>query len=680
MTLGVSSITMQGVGEVKKLSATFKDGETREVTWESSDTKVAVVDENGYVDAVGVGTAVITAKAMDGETELTASCIVNVEKESVAVQKGQFTDVSGNTEEVNGETAPASHAADGNDATFWHSEYYNQRFTVSETNPAILTLTLKDGAEAFNAIQIVQRPSGENGLVQKVKYIIGNSYDAEAGTVGDVVEEGTVTVKNTTAGAAESILLEKAVTAKYIQIQVLQGNNGYAAIGEVKTCNIEVHTSLAEEQNAVDEAEKSLTQASDAVAEKEAALDAAKEALENADTELAKAEAEVAVAQAQLDVQNAKVAEAEAQKVLATAQKALAIAKAEKNGDNDEIVERENEKALNADQAAVEATGKFDELTAEVSGLETQLNAVKLKAAATRLDDTLKTAEAVYTAGQQKYTDETWAAFEKAYKAALDGKASADLAEVEGLQKALADAQAALTDKSQEELDLIAAKGEVSEALKAAEAVYAAGGAAYTEASWKAFADAYAAAKNPAANADAAALKALAEALKKAQGGLAKAAAPSPAPNPTPTDELKKGDTVTVKNVVYKVTNADKKTVAAVKGKNKKLTSVSIASTVKVKGETCKVTAVNAKAFKGYARLKKVTIGKNVTTVGKQAFYGCKKLTKVSFKGTAVKSIKSAAFKKANAKIKVTLPKKLKGKNRTKLVKQLKKAGIKSAK
>lgn len=75
-----------------------------------------------------------------------------------------------------------------------------------------------------------------------------------------------------------------------------------------------------------------------------------------------------------------------------------------------------------------------------------------------------------------------------------------------------------------------------------------------------------------------------------------------------------------------------------------------------------------------------MTIGKNVTTVGKQAFYGCKKLTKVSFKGTAVKSIKSAAFKKANAKIKVTLPKKLKGKNRTKLVKQLKKAGIKSAK
>lgn len=155
-----------------------------------------------------------------------------------------------------------------------------------------------------------------------------------------------------------------------------------------------------------------------------------------------------------------------------------------------------------------------------------------------------------------------------------------------------------------------------------------------------------------------------------------KAATPAPAP----TEKLKKGDTVTVKNVVYKVTNADKKTVAAVKGKNKKLASVSIASTVKVKGETCKVTAVNAKAFKGYAKLKKVTIGKNVTTVGKQAFYGCKKLTKVSFKGTAVKSIKSAAFKKANAKIKVTLPKKLKGKNRTKLVKQLKKAGIKSAK
>lgn len=303
----------------------------------------------------------------------------------------------------------------------------------------------------------------------------------------------------------------------------------------------------------------------------------------------------------------------------------------------------------------------------------------KKEEAVETVNKALAEAEEIYKAGQGNMKKELWDAFVAAYTAAKAANSSMTTEQLTEIAATLKEAQNALkteTPGPDVQDGLAEAKKTLSETLKAAEAVYAAGGAAYTEASWKAFADAYAAAKNPAANADAAALKALAEALKKAQSGLVKAATPAPAP----TEKLKKGDTVTVKNVVYKVTNADKKTVAAVKGKNKKLTSVSIASTVKVKGETCKVTAVNAKAFKGYARLKKVTIGKNVTTVGKQAFYGCKKLTKVIFKGTAVKSIKSAAFKKANAKIKVTLPKKLKGKNRTKLVKQLKKAGIKSAK
>lgn len=685
MSLGVSSLKMQGVGAVEKLAATFKDGVERTVTWTSSDESVATVDENGYVDAVGTGSAVITATAVDGDEEMTVTCRVTVAEQNVTAKSGQFAEAAANTEETSGETAPATAAIDGDTATFWHSGWSSgNEFTVSESNPAILTLTFGEDSEAFNGLQIVQRPSGSNGLVQKLKYVIGNSYDEETGAVGDVVKEDTVTVANNTAGAVESIVLgDEDLTAKYIQIQVLQGSNGFAAIAEVKTCKIEVYSSLVEEQNAVDTAQAELTEKQEALADAQTTLTEKQEALGNASTDLEKAQAEADIAQAELDVQNAKVAEAEAQKALAEAQKALAAAKAEKNAGSADIAERENDKATKAQEAADAADSQVTELSAELDKLNDALNQkteevnkLKLAAAVAKLDNTLKAAEAVYTAGQKNYTDESWKAFQDAYKEAQDGKASKELATVEALEKALADAQAALTDKSQAELDLIAAKGEVAAAVKAADAVYAAGGSAYTAESWKAFADAYTAAKNVAANADAATLKALAAALTKAQSGLVKASTP----NPAPADELKAGDEVTFKNVVYRVTNASKKTVTAVKGTKKKATSVTIAATVEVKGVTCKVTAVSAKAFKGYARLKKVTIGKNVTTIGKQAFYGCKKLTKVSFKGTAVKSIKSGAFKKANAKIKVTLPKKLKGAKRTKVVKMLKKAGVKSAK
>lgn len=300
------------------------------------------------------------------------------------------------------------------------------------------------------------------------------------------------------------------------------------------------------------------------------------------------------------------------------------------------------------------------------------------------VSDALAKAEAIYNAGQGSVTKEAWDAFVAAYKAAKEADSSTMTAEeLANLADSLAKAQSVVEGAKPDDDTTAQAKAALAAAVKAADAIYAAGGSAYTAESWKAFADAYTAAKNAAANADAATLKALAAALTKAQSGLVKATTTTPTPNPgtpAPAEELKKGDTVTVKNVLYKVTNASKKTVTAVRGTNKKATSAAIAATVKVKGVTCKVTAVSAKAFKGYAKLKKVTIGKNVTTVGKQAFYGCKKLTKVSFKGTAVKSIKSGAFKKTNAKIKVTLPKKLKGKKRTKVVKMLKKAGVKSAK
>ena len=63
------------------------DATDRAVTWRSSDSKVATVDENGLVTAVANGTAVITAEA-GGKT---ASCTVDVADRNVWVEKGGHT-------------------------------------------------------------------------------------------------------------------------------------------------------------------------------------------------------------------------------------------------------------------------------------------------------------------------------------------------------------------------------------------------------------------------------------------------------------------------------------------------------------------------------------------------------------------------------------------------------------
>ena len=91
ITLDKSSVTM-GKGNNFLLTATITPANATDktVTWESSDTGVATVS-NGTVKAVGIGTAEITAKTVNGKT---ASCTVTV-SESITEKSGLLQDEDG---------------------------------------------------------------------------------------------------------------------------------------------------------------------------------------------------------------------------------------------------------------------------------------------------------------------------------------------------------------------------------------------------------------------------------------------------------------------------------------------------------------------------------------------------------------------------------------------------------
>lgn len=133
------------------------------------------------------------------------------------------------------------------------------------------------------------------------------------------------------------------------------------------------------------------------------------------------------------------------------------------------------------------------------------------------------------------------------------------------------------------------------------------------------------------------------------------------------------GTKVTVGKGVYQVTSSD--TVTYVKAAKANLTKVTIPATVAINGKTYKVTAVKASALKNAKKLKTVVIGKNVKTIGKNAFYGCKNLKKITFKGTGVKTIGKKAFKGVSKKAVVKVPKAKKAAYK----KLLKKAGLPAA-
>lgn len=81
-----------------------------------------------------------------------------------------------------------------------------------------------------------------------------------------------------------------------------------------------------------------------------------------------------------------------------------------------------------------------------------------------------------------------------------------------------------------------------------------------------------------------------------------------------------------------------------------------MAATVKISGVTCKVTAVSNKAFAGMKKLTKVVIGKNVISIGAKAFKGDAKLKNITVKSKVLTSVGKNALKGIAAKAVIKVP------------------------
>ena len=100
---------------------------------------------------------------------------------------------------------------------------------------------------------------------------------------------------------------------------------------------------------------------------------------------------------------------------------------------------------------------------------------------------------------------------------------------------------------------------------------------------------------------------------------------------------------VTFKGGIYELN--EKKTAAVFTGPEKKSAkTLVIQDTVKINGKKYKVTEMAAGACKGMSKLTTLTIGKNVKTIGKEAFCKCKKAKTIKILGSALKTVGKNAF------------------------------------
>ena len=118
-----------------------------------------------------------------------------------------------------------------------------------------------------------------------------------------------------------------------------------------------------------------------------------------------------------------------------------------------------------------------------------------------------------------------------------------------------------------------------------------------------------------------------------------------PAGDAQTDDTFVEGKVYTVGSYTYRITSLVGKT-AAVTGTTKQTKTITVKDTVKIENVSFKITAVEKNAFKGNKKVTTVKIGKNVQTIGANAFSGCTKLQKVTINSKNLSKMEAKAFYK----------------------------------
>ena len=151
-----------GTTESYALSTTVTNGNLSQVTFSTGNKKIATVDSNGKITAVGVGTSKITAKTYNGKT---ASCTVTVKKlaDSITLNKTSITLGVGEKYDLNS-------SIPNNTAAYYRLYYSNNTaiapvqkagglVTAKTAGTTTIRCKLNNGKEATCKVTVKSAPS-----------------------------------------------------------------------------------------------------------------------------------------------------------------------------------------------------------------------------------------------------------------------------------------------------------------------------------------------------------------------------------------------------------------------------------------------------------------------------------------------------------------------------------------
>ena len=189
-----------GTENQAEADAIAKAAEKLELVWKSSNEKVATVDENGLVTAVGSGSADITVSVADGNLSSSCTITVVVPAEGVVVPEELelTTNGSNKTADLNAKATPE----DATNVTFSYESSNEQVAAVDETGlvtaigngEADITTTMTQSSPAATGENATSESAEETILLTATTHVIVTTA-VESITFDNT--EGILTVGNT---------------------------------------------------------------------------------------------------------------------------------------------------------------------------------------------------------------------------------------------------------------------------------------------------------------------------------------------------------------------------------------------------------------------------------------------------------------------------------------------------
>ena len=243
-----------GTTESYALSTTVTNGNLSQVTFSTGNKKIATVDENGKITAVGVGTSKITAKTYNGKT---ASCTVTVKKlaDSITLNKTSITLGVGEKYDLNS-SIPNNTAA-------YYRLYYSNNTSIAPVQKAgglvtaktagttTIRCKLSNGKEAICKVTVKSAPSrvtvsdksatlkvgqsktlkatlNNNAYSYRSTWTSSNTYVATVNSTGKISAKSqgtaTITYKTYNGKTASCKLTVSGSVAKCIDVSTWQGS------------------------------------------------------------------------------------------------------------------------------------------------------------------------------------------------------------------------------------------------------------------------------------------------------------------------------------------------------------------------------------------------------------------------------------------------------------------------